>query len=137
MEINNDTLLNSIYGITAAVVSLGLYLRKLKPTFAKDDLITRQAEADMGVISRLEHECQRLHDQNTLLAETLSNFQLELIKFKTENQILSYENSSLREENRLLREEIVQLRRDSLSLREDVSTLTGMVTTLQSHIKKD
>ena len=111
--------------LTTAVIGAALWLRKLKPVFAKDELAAKAAEADIGVIERLERECQRMSEQNTKLADNLNRFQLQIITFQTENQKLSLENNSLKEENLSLREEI-------MDLRKEVAELTQMVMKVQT-----
>lgn len=109
MELQGD--FGTIIGTALTTVLGGLWwLRKQKPGLAQDNLATKQAEADIGIIGRLESECKRLSIQNDKLANSLNEFQLQLVKFQTENNKLSMENNALREENLSLREEIVELR---------------------------
>lgn len=117
---NNDTILAAIGTLTSAVVGGALWLRRMKPTFAKDDLATKAAEADIGVIDRLERECKRLAEQNDRLAISLNDFQMQILKLHTENNKLSMENNTLRGENLSLREEIVELRSEVAALTRTV-----------------
>jgi chromosome segregation ATPase len=119
-----DTVVAALGTLTSVVIGAAFWLRKLKPTFAKDDLATKVAEADMGVIERLEKECKRLSGQNDKLADSLNRFQMEVLKLQTENNKLSMENNALKEENLSLREEI-------MDLRKEVSELTKMVMEMQ------
>ena len=107
MEVGN---LEAIGGVAGAILAGGLWLRKLKPQFAADDKIAAIANADMGIIERMEKEGKRLSDQNDKMANSLNQFQLQLLTFQTENNKLSMENNALREENLFLREEITELK---------------------------
>ena len=53
MEVGN---LEAIGGVAGAILAGGLWLRKLKPQFAADDKIAAIANADMGIIERMEKE---------------------------------------------------------------------------------
>jgi cell division protein FtsB len=117
----------AVGSIAATLIAGAIYLRKLKPAFAMDDRIAKGANADVGIIDRLEKECARLSDQNTKLAnlvndfqtkngELIRDFQFQLLTFQTENQKLSFENNALREENLSLREEIAELRKEVQAL---------------------
>ena len=121
-----DTLMTALGGLTSLVLGAALWIRRMKPTFAKDDLAAKAAEADMGVIERLEKECKRLSEQNDRLSQSMNQFQMQIIQFQTENQKLSFENNALKEENLSLREEIIELKKE-------VSDLTKMVMELQGH----
>lgn len=139
MEIGNTEAVGTIAGI---LITGAIWLRKLKPSFAVDDKLVAAANADTGIIERLEKECERLADQNTKLAnllndfqtkngELIRDFQMQLLKFQTENQKLAFENNALREENLSLREEIVELRSESSKLRNEITELTTMVVEMQ------
>ncbi len=119
-----DTITTLIGGLVSAIIAGALALRKMKPVFAKDDLAAKAAEADIGVIERLERECNRMSAQNDTLANSLNQFQLQLVTFHTENQKLAMENNALKEENLSLREEIIELKRE-------ISDLTKMVMELE------
>lgn len=102
----------AVFGLAGGVGAMLFWFHKAKPGFAKDDLAVKQAEADIGIIDRLDIECRRLSDQNTKLAESLNDFQMQLLDFHTENRKLASENELLRKENSLLRDEIVLLRNE-------------------------
>lgn len=123
---NMDALSAALGTITTAVIGAAFWLRKMKPTFAKDDLAAKAAEADMGVIERLEKQCDRLAKQNDTLADSLNQFQLQIITLQTENNKLSMENAALREENLSLREEIMDLRKEVTELTKTVMDMQKM-----------
>ena len=88
-----DSLVGGIGALVAVVVSAALWLRKLKPTFARDDLTAKAAEADMAVIDRMSKEADRMAKQNDMLAQSLNQFQLQLLTLQTENNKLSLKNN--------------------------------------------
>lgn len=122
MELGSTEAVGTIAGI---LIAGAVWLRKLKPAFATDDRLAAAANADTGIIERLEKECQRLSAQNVKLAKLVSGFQMQLLTFQTENQKLSFENNALREENLSLREEIMELRKE---VQELSKTLLHMQT---------
>lgn len=128
MTENTDAIMAALGAITSSVVGLAFWLRRMKPTFAKDDLATKVAEADIGVIDRLERECKRLSEQNDRLANTLNDFQLQVLRLHTENNKLSMENNTLREENLSLREEIMELRTEVAELTRTVMQMRHVAT---------
>ena len=103
------------YGIEAVgafvglVVVAALWIRKLKPSWAVDDKLAAAANADVGIIGRLEREAKRLADQNESLAKSVNALQVEVTKLVGENAKLHAEVQSLREENHALRVEIREL----------------------------
>ena len=123
---NIDTLAAALGTLTSALIGAAFWLRKMKPTFAKDDLAAKAAEADMGVIERLEKQCDRLAEQNGTLATSLNQFQLQIITLQTENNKLSMENAALRDENLSLREEIMDLRKEVAELTKTVMDMQKM-----------
>lgn len=124
IEQNVDTLMTAVGSLVTGLVGAAFWIRKAKPGFAKDDLTTKQAEADLGVIERLERECKRLSDQNEKLANLVNEFQLQILRLQTENNRMSLENSALKQENVALREEIIELK-------NDIAELTKLVSEMQ------
>ena len=65
------------YGIEAIGAFVGvavvaaLWIRKLKPSWAVDDKLVAAANADVGIIGRLEREAKRLADQNESLDKSV------------------------------------------------------------------
>ena len=124
VEQNVDTLLTAIGSVVTTLLGAAFWIRKQKPAFAKDDLAAKQAEADIGIIGRLEKQNDRLSEQVDKLGAQVNQFQFEVIKLQGENNKLSVENNALREENLSLREEIMELR-------GEIKELTSMVMQLQ------
>lgn len=112
----------TISGISGALVTLAVWLRKLKPTLALDDKIAASAAADTGIIHRLEAESKRLSEQNIKLAEALNTLQLEVSKLMAENGKLHVEVAALRAENADMRAENKGLK---VEIRELTSALNG------------
>lgn len=118
-----ETISAAIGTIAAVLISLALWLRRLKPTFAKDDLATKAAEADVGVIARLERECLRMEQHNNTLSELVAKFQLQVVTLQEENGKLAIENRVLRDENSSLRQEIGELRQEIAELTRAVAEI--------------
>lgn len=106
MDLGNGGVIGAL---VTAILSIGWWVRKQKPGIALDDKVVAAAQADVGIIQRLEKEANRLADQNNILAEQLNRLQLELMKLSTENAKLHLEIVGLREENSDLRKELKEL----------------------------
>lgn len=120
MDIGNT---EAIGGVAGVLIAAALWIRKLKPSLAVDDKLAAAANADTGIIERLEREADRLSKQNDILAENLNKLQLELVKLSTENGKLHLEIIGLREENAEMRRENAELNRK--------------IDTLMTELKKD
>lgn len=94
---------------SAIVIGAALWLRKIKPDLAVSDKVAAIANADTGIVERLEKECNRMARQNDILADKVNEFQLQLLNLTTENAKLHQEVCAMREENSDLRNEIREL----------------------------
>ena len=114
---------------TAVVVVAAMWVRKLKPDLAVGDKVAAIAAADTGIVERLEKECNRLSQQNDILADKVNQFQMQLLDLTTENAKLHREVCAMREENADLRAEIRELTQKLKDSNRDCDTCQLRVTT--------
>jgi FtsZ-binding cell division protein ZapB len=125
-----------VVGALSAFVGFAAFLmRKIKPGLANDDVSIAGSKADLGIIQRLEKECDRLAAQNTELADSVNRLQLETVKLSTENSKLHLEIIGLREENAELRRENKEMRKEREELMQEMIELKADMHEMSAVIK--
>lgn len=96
-------------GAGAAVVGAVLYWKKILTSFAREDVMTGRAEAELDIIETLRAELDRLSKQNGMLAEQLIRLQATAMELQASVNTSRLENRELRDEIHSLRDEITRL----------------------------
>lgn len=137
MDIIQDNVGGALGGAISVIIGAAVWFKRMKPTFARDDVSIAAANADLTVIDRMTKEIDRLSLQNTSLAESLNRLQLETVKIATENsklhmeiQALREENGELRNENKEMRKEREELLNEMVELKSDMKEMSNVIKDL-------